>query len=178
MPNVTIFGSGNEKSNSNYYKAAETLGRILSGDGFDITTGGYGGIMEAALKGTENPNAKKTGIVLNDPKLGNCNAYVNNVVKTNSYIDRLMKLIDIGDAFVVFPGGTGTHLEIAALLALMQRDIINKKPVVCFGSQWNEVLQTFAFYSESAIDIINSVKHCDDPFEAANYIISQLRINN
>ncbi len=130
--------------------------------------------MEAALKGAANSTINKTGIVLKDLKIRNCNNYVNNVVKTNSYIDRLMKLISIGDAYVIFPGGTGTHLEIAALMALMQRDIIKIKPVACFGDQWNEVLQTIAFYSESAIEVFDSIKHFSDPYETADFIISNV----
>ena len=48
---ITIFGSSKPLNNEEQYLTAYQLGKQLAQNGFDICTGGFNGIMEAASKG-------------------------------------------------------------------------------------------------------------------------------
>jgi len=48
---ITIFGSSKPANNEEQYLTAYNLGKKLALNGFDICTGGFNGIMEAASKG-------------------------------------------------------------------------------------------------------------------------------
>jgi predicted Rossmann-fold nucleotide-binding protein len=48
---VTIFGSSKPAENEEQYITAYSIGKQLALRGFDICTGGFNGIMEAASKG-------------------------------------------------------------------------------------------------------------------------------
>ena len=47
---ITIFGSAIPARDDAQYKFAYELGASLAQNGFNICNGGYGGIMEAAIK--------------------------------------------------------------------------------------------------------------------------------
>ena len=55
---IVVFGSSTCKPDSDEYRTAEELGALLAGGGFDVTTGGYSGVMEAVSKGaSKDPSA-------------------------------------------------------------------------------------------------------------------------
>ncbi len=168
MSVISIFGSGNAAPDSTVYKTAELTGKLLAENGFDIATGAYLGVMEGALKGASECNIKRIGITTNIFKNKKPNSYVNSLIKTDNYFDRLKILIDIADAYIVFPGGSGTLLEFSFLLALKERNIINNKPMICIGEQWKKVLRDIGFNICS--DSLKSLK-IDFPDDANNAVI-------
>jgi len=56
------------------------------------------------------------------------------------------KLLELGDAFVIYPAN-GNSLEFAAVWALKERGLFMEKPLVCIGEQWNKY-SDYGFYSE------------------------------
>jgi len=50
-------------------------------------------------------------------------------------------LISTGDGYVVLKGGTGTLLEFSAILELINKGLINKKPIAAFKDFWNELTE-------------------------------------
>ncbi len=52
--NIAVFGNANAKVGSFEWEIAEKLGEEISKRGFNIVTGGYGGVMEAAFKNANN----------------------------------------------------------------------------------------------------------------------------
>jgi uncharacterized protein (TIGR00730 family) len=157
MSTVTVFGSSSTALYSEEYNNAIELGRMLASKGYNIATGGYGGIMEAILKGASDYDVKRIGIVLNDSEK-EINSYVEEKIFADSYLERLGLLLDIGDAYIVLPGGTGTLLELVASLALKERKY-NDKMIICVGELWYEMLQTLGFYSERFLESSNLLKH-------------------
>jgi predicted Rossmann-fold nucleotide-binding protein len=53
-----------------------------------------------------------------------------------------MKLIELGDAYVVLRGGTGTLLELAAVWELMNKRMLRSRPVVVVGKFWDSTVET------------------------------------
>lgn len=157
MPTVTVFGSSSAPIYSAEYNSAVELGSKLAAKGYDIATGAYGGIMEAALKGASDYNVKRIGIGLNNPKR-EVNKYVGEKIIAGTYLERLNLLLDTGDIYIIMPGGTGTLLELVAAWALKERNLNNKK-IICVGEVWYELFQTLGFYSEKFLESATLVSH-------------------
>jgi len=61
---ITIFGSSKPLNNEEQYLNAYQLGKQLAQVGFDICTGGFNGIMEAASKGAMEGGAEAIGVTV------------------------------------------------------------------------------------------------------------------
>lgn len=176
MPVITVFGGGVYKETAPEYLNAMELGKLLAERNFDIATGGYDGIMEAVLRGAANYNVRRIGVTTDFYKNKKPNQYINQEIKLNDYISRLIKLIEIGDAYIVMPGETGTLLEFAAVWAFKEKGIFTtNKPIVCFGEQWNEVIQTMSFYSEALLERSNLLYSAENVQDVINYISENIK---
>ncbi len=136
---ITIFGSAVPKTGDEQYEFAYQLGKKLSESGYAICSGGYAGIMEAASKGAYDYGGTIYGITLEDWK-STPNNYITIEIRTNNLFERINKLIEMGDAYVVLQGGTGTLLELAAVWELINKSLIEPKPVICHSSLWKEIV--------------------------------------
>lgn len=159
--NVAIFGNANAKPNSYEWDTALKLGEELSKRGYNIVTGGYSGVMEAAFINANN-NIEKIGVIIKDTPP---NQYVNKVIEVDSYISRLLKLVEIADIYIVLPGGTGTLLEFSMVWALKERNLLGDKKIIVMGEEWYELIDMMAFYNENVLDnlnIINKAENVED----------------
>ena len=124
-----------------YYDAAYECGRLLAEAGFRICNGGYGGIMEASAKGAQEAGGETVGITVSSWSR-KPNQWIQKELRTASLNERLTKLVELGDAYIVLPGGTGTLLEFATVLELTNKEVIRGKPIVLLGSFWDGVVET------------------------------------
>lgn len=144
MKTVTIFGSSLPREGSKAYTDAQRLGRLLAEAGYAICNGGYGGLMEASARGARAAGGHTIGItcvVWPRP----ANAYIVEEVRTPSFPQRLMTLIQHGDAYIVLPGGTGTLAELALTWELMNKGALSKtvggrKPLLAIAPYWQPVI--------------------------------------
>lgn len=173
MAVVTIFGSRAADAESLAYQDALLAGKLLGEAGFDIATGGYGGIMEAAFIGAKDYNVRKIGITTAFYTDRFPNKYMTEGIVAKTYIDRLNELLNVGDAYIVFPGDSGTLLEMSAVWALKEKSVIGDKPLICIGDQWSEVVQTMGFYSERLIDNMDKISHVDCARDAVEMILEK-----
>lgn len=143
MSIITIFGSGKVTPDSKIYKNSEKAGKIIAKHGYDIATGGYYGIMEAAFKGASKFDVNRIAItikVLNKEP----NEFATTIFETDNYLDRLLKLMEIGDLYLLFPGASGTLLEFSYILAMKERKFIDKT-LICYGKQWRKILKLIGY---------------------------------
>ena len=152
---ITIFGSGESNLKSSFYTETEELGKTLAENGFVICCGGYGGTMEAVCKGAKSAGGKTIGITIDYPG-SKPNKYVDENVVMPNWVERLMELIAIGDAYVVLKGGSGTLVEISSVIEMMNKKIMKEKPVVFYGSFWKDVIKTLDNDSQHLHKIIKS----------------------
>jgi len=136
---ITVFGSSQPVESDEQYKLAYELGVLLAKNGFDVCTGGFFGIMEAVTKGAVENGAEAIGIIV-DHWGGAANKFVTREIKCNTLFERINKLIETGDGYVILQGGTGTLLELAAVWEFSNKGLMDHKPIACHSSMWKEIV--------------------------------------
>ena len=136
---ITVFGSSIPQHGDEQYSAAEKLGELLALKGFNVCSGGNLGIMEAVSKGAVRNGTKAIGITLESPGFTS-NKYLSEEIICSSLFDRITKLIQYGDGYVILQGGTGTLLELSTVWELINKDLIAVKPIVCHSNMWKEIV--------------------------------------
>ncbi|MDP2363375.1 MAG: LOG family protein [Ignavibacteria bacterium] len=166
---ITIFGSAFPKENDAQYKFAYRLGALLAQNGFNICTGGYIGIMEAASKGAFDNGGLIYGVTIELWK-SEPNPYITIEVREEKLFDRITKLLELGDAYVILQGGTGTLLEFAAVWEYANKNLQQPKPIICHSQMWKELVDTMnkqMLIEDRRTDLI---KCCDSAEEIVEYL--------
>jgi len=142
---VSVFGTGTAKPGDKNYTLAEQLGRMLAEAGFAIANGGYGGTMEATAKGAKQAGGEVIGVTCSAFGRGSANKFVSREIMRTSLNERLDTLVNIGDAYVVLPGGTGTLLELAMVWELKNKGLLSgDKPIILLGECWGQLVELIA----------------------------------
>jgi len=143
MSNITIFGGSRVEPDSDEYLAAQQLGHALARRGFSVVTGGYNGVMEAVSRGAKEAGGHVIGVTV-DVIARNFervpNAFVDQEVRTAFLLERIDKLVELGAAYVVLPGGAGTLAELGIVWNLALLGALQDKPLIVVGRGWERVL--------------------------------------
>jgi uncharacterized protein (TIGR00730 family) len=166
---ITIFGSSIPQYGDEQYTAAEKLGELLALRGFNVCSGGNLGIMEAVSKGAVRNNANAIGITLDSVGFMS-NKYLTEEIICTSLFDRITKLIQYGDGYVILQGGTGTLLELAAVWELMNKDLLTVKPIACHSSMWKEVVSVLNDQLRKENRSTELLKCCSSVEEIVEYL--------
>ena len=88
-----------------------------------------------------------------------------------------MKLVELGDAYVVLKGGTGTLLELAAVWELMNKGLMQERPTIVLGDFWSGVVSTLKdeLAWEGRGDCTRYVVSVATPEECAQMLRERLR---
>ena len=142
---ITIFGTGRARPGDTTFTLAYETGMILAQAGFAIANGGYGGTMLAAAKGAAEAEGEVIGVTCSAFKSSKANEYVTREMVTESLDERLDTLIELGRAYVVLPGGTGTLLELAKVWELKNKGFLKAdRPIILVGSFWKSLVDVIA----------------------------------
>jgi uncharacterized protein (TIGR00730 family) len=181
MKTVTIFGSSLPAEESAAYAEARHLGRLLAERGLVVCNGGYAGLMEASSRGAREAGGHTIGVTCSIWS-SLPNRWVTEEVRTRSFPERIMTLIERGDAYVVLPGGTGTLAELALAWEMMNKSTLSRtvggrKPLLVMESYWKPVIDCLnqepalnsaaANRPAAAMDLITLVSSAD---HAADYL--------
>jgi len=145
-PVVVVFGSYCAAVESQEYGAAEELGSRLAQNGYVVCSGGYEGIMEAVLKGASYGGGKSIGVLTQYFEFINLqpNRWVQACVVARGLIDRIQLFWELGDAYIVLPGSTGTLAELAVSLEMINKSVTASKLLLCMGAYWKPVVDVIA----------------------------------
>ena len=117
--NITVYlgaGEGNDKSFAN---AARELGKWIGESGNSLVYGGSkSGLMGILAESVLDAGGTVTGV---EPQFfidaGFEYDRVTKLIVTKDMSERKAKMIELGEAFIAFPGGTGTLEEIAEVMS-------------------------------------------------------------
>lgn len=170
---VTIFGSSLPKPGEREYEDAYEIGRRFALAGLNVCNGGNSGIMEASAKGAFENGGKVTGVTLSVFKVSH-NNYLSEHISCGTMFERMQKLIDLGDAYVVLKGGTGTMFELATVWEMFNKGFIGIKPFACHSSMWKEIAAVMEIQIAYEKRRSGLLKAFDGIGECADYIIDSL----
>ena len=112
--------------------------------GADIVTGGGPGLMEAAnagaMEGQVNSHSRSFGLAIHLPSEEAANPFVNKVFRHRTFFSRLHHFIRLSSAFIVFPGGIGTALELFMVWQLLQVKHVAEHPLILVGTMWDGLI--------------------------------------
>jgi uncharacterized protein (TIGR00730 family) len=139
---IAVFGTSKADESESVFQFAHELGRQLASAGFAIVNGGYGGTMRASAQGAALAGGCVYGVTCKAFRRSKANDYVTKEISTDALDMRLMKLVELGDGYVVLPGGTGTLLELAYVWEHKNKGFETAgKPIVVFREFWEPVVQ-------------------------------------
>ena len=95
--------------------------------------------MEAASKGGYDNAGFVYGVTIDlwdkEP-----NKFLTVEVREDKLFERITKLIELGDAYIILQGGTGTFLEFAAVWEYANKNLQQPKPIICHSQMWKEIV--------------------------------------
>ena len=139
---VSVFGTSRAGQGQPLYEQAAALGKVLAESGFTVACGGYGGTMEAVSRGASHAGGKVIGVTCSAFGRKGPNKWVTNEIRTANLTERLSKLIELADAYIVLQGGTGTLLELAEVWELSNKGFAEaEKPIIMMGEFWRPLVE-------------------------------------
>lgn len=162
---VTVFGSGRANLGDDIYQLAYDIGRLIAERGYALANGGYGGTMEAAASGCLKEAGEVIGVTCSAFGRGSANQYVSREIRTESLDQRLGELVELGDAYIVLPGSTGTLLELAKVWELKNKKLAKSKPIVLLGEFWKPVVELVSAEDRTIASLVAFADSCEKAVE-------------
>jgi uncharacterized protein (TIGR00730 family) len=129
--NLVVYAGSTKGTEPFYTEVASELGaRIASGGHALVYGGGAIGMMGAVSKAALDGGARVVGVIpafMYERDWGN--PRVSEMIVTKDMHERKMKMLELGDAYIALPGGTGTLEEISEAIAWAGLSLIKGK---CF----------------------------------------------
>ncbi len=116
---ITVYLGANESLDPRFEKAARELGTWIGQSGRRLVYGGSKcGLMGVLAESVLAAGGKVVGV---EPRffveMGLVYDAIDELIVTENMSERKAKMIELGDAFIAFPGGTGTLEEIAEIMS-------------------------------------------------------------
>ncbi len=117
--NVTVYLGANEGNSPDLKRAVRELGTWIGENGHALVYGGSkSGLMGELAESVLQAGGEVTGV---EPQFfidaGFVYDAITQLIVTKDMSERKAKMIELGDAFIAFPGGTGTLEEIAEVMS-------------------------------------------------------------
>jgi uncharacterized protein (TIGR00730 family) len=139
---VTVFGSSKAAPLEESYQIAFELGRKIAELGLTLCNGGYGGTMAAAARGAVEAGGHTIGVTCTRFGRSGPNPFIRQEIPTFGLLERLNTLIQLGRAYVVLPGGTGTLAELALVWELLNKGLLRgDRPLIVLGQWWQPTIE-------------------------------------
>ena len=128
MKNISIFCGAHEGKNPEYAKAAKSVAELIAKKGINVVFGGGNvGLMKVISDTALDNGVEVLGISLKSlHALELANPRLNNIVVSETLLNRKDEFMSRSDAFIVLPGGVGSLDELAEIMASNQLGSINK----------------------------------------------------
>jgi uncharacterized protein (TIGR00730 family) len=135
------------------------LGKLLAENGIVVVSGGFGGSMEDVSRGAKSAKGKTVGVTYykdRDPTYKGANEFIDEEIRTKDIFERIERMMEISDGFIALQGGTGTLLELAAVLEHINKGMMPPKPIIAIGDFWKGVVENLSS------ELVTFVKDVDE----------------
>jgi hypothetical protein len=145
---VTCLGFADAHPGDGLYQEAFDVGKVLAREGYVVANGGGPGVMRATTEGAKSENGKVIGVTFYPKDVANFegrdpNNHIDEEIKTDHYLARTLKLLEVGQAYVIFRGGTGTISEFGMAWGLARLYFGHHKPLILYGKFWENIMAAF-----------------------------------
>lgn len=151
--NITIYCGALSGANPEYEKKARQLGTWMAENGHTLVYGaGDAGMMGAVSDGVLENGGKAIGVTPNFFVLAEVTRDdLTELIVPDDMPERRVKMMELGDAFIALPGGTGTLDEIAEVIALKRLGKLGEidKPIMIYNVD-GYYDKLFAFFDDMA----------------------------
>ena len=168
---ISYFGFASAVPNDPLYKEAYEVAKYLTSKGFVAINGGGPGTMRAVSEGAKAAGGIALGVTFYPKDISEYEGRdpdnpLDQEVVTKNYLERTLKLLELGDVYVIFRGGTGTISEFGMAWGLAKLYIGHHKPLILYGSFWNEIIKTFVRHMRIRPDALKVYRVVNSPEEA------------
>jgi uncharacterized protein (TIGR00730 family) len=175
---ITIFGFADCPESDPLYKETVSVAKLLAENGLEIVNGGGPGVMRAATDGAHEGGGVASVATFYPKFIQNFEGkdHLNKADKEiimNNYVDRTMKLLELGDAYVIMNGGTGTLSEFGMAWGLAYLYLGHHKPLILYGNFWYPIMETLVAnmrIAENRIDSLKVYRIATTPEEVLGYL--------
>ena len=117
--NITVYLGASSGNDPTLETSVRALGRLIGKSGNALVYGGSkNGLMGELAESVLKAGGEVTGV---EPQLFIDKGYeydeITTLIVTRDMTERKTKMIELGDAFIAFPGGTGTLEEISEIMS-------------------------------------------------------------
>ena len=181
MKNISIFCGAHEGNNPKYAQSAKIIAETIAKKGINVVFGGGTvGLMKIISDTALDNGVEVLGISLKSlHALELANPRLNEIVVTDTLLDRKDEFMSRSDAFIVLPGGVGSLDELAEIMASNQLGIINK-PVGILNTEgyYDHLLKWFDKAVEEGFISSANLKELlvsDNPEELVDLVVNHER---
>jgi len=146
---VTFLGYADAEKGTPLYDEARETARLVAERGITVVNGGGPGVMMAATEGAHDGGGKAYVATFRPKYMENFEGRdprneADKEIVMNNYLERTMKLLELGNAYLIFNGGTGTVSEFGMAWGLARLYFGHHKPLILFGGFWYPIMEAFA----------------------------------
>lgn len=174
---ISYLGFADAKPSDPLYQEAYECAKYLASRGFVTINGGGPGVMKATSEGAKAGGGTVIGVTFYPKDITNFEGKdptnpMDQEIVSNNYLERTLKLLELGDVYVVFRGGTGTVSEFGMAWGLARLYFGHHKPLILYGKFWNEIITAFLRNMRIRPEDLKVYRVVETPEEAYRAIVA------
>ncbi len=173
-PVISVFGSSQALPGSRLYASSRKMGQLLGAAGFDLMTGGYEGVMQAASEGAHEAGAHVIGVTMARFE-SQVNDHVMEETRTADFYERFAWLVDRADGYIAMHGGIGTLAEVTFTWQEILLGMVPARPLILVGDRWQKLFVSFRRNLIRTPRIFDQMKLVPTPEAALKLMLRQIR---
>ena len=173
---VTFFGFANAIAGEPLYELVRETAALTAQKGYVVVNGGGPGVMEASSRGAKEAGGRTIGITFYPKDAANFEGRamhnpLDEEVVTLNYLERTIKLMEYGQVYMTFQGGTGTISEFAMAWGMARLYYGHHKPLILVGDFWHEIIDVFTRTMRIRSEELRVFQIAENPEEAVDILV-------
>lgn len=145
---VSCLGFADAPPDDPLFKEAYEVAKAVAKAGYIVANGGGPGVMRATTEGAKAGGGHTVGVTFYPKDVRNFEGrdkmnQFDEEIKADSYLARTLKLLEVGQAYIIFRGGTGTISEFGMAWGLARLYFGHHKPLILYGKFWENIMAAF-----------------------------------